>query len=213
VLSKVENIFKIGFSKDPSLIIAANKACECFVSQNAITSTLGGSRKTAEFLARYADLLLRKDFTPKIARNTEEGISHMMKVYRFANDKDIFQKFYGNFLARRLVKNQSVSEESERSVINSLEKTCGLTCLRRYNQMLKDLNSARELNGKYHEWLDERFQKKPIPDFVSTSITILNSLIWPIQPRSALRIPFELETSVNTMKEFYTMQCEKLQQG
>ncbi|KAM3181298.1 hypothetical protein ACTXT7_014626, partial [Hymenolepis weldensis] len=240
VLSKVDNIIEIGFSKDPSFIRAANKACECFVSQNAITSSLGSSRKTAEFLAKYADLLLRNDFTPKIARNIEEGLSRMMKVFRFADDKDIFQKFYGNFLARRLVKNQSVSEESERSMINFLERTCGLTCLRRYNQLLKDLNSARELDGKYHEWLDERFQKNLIPvevtteffrlkpflwflllqfaaqknstvifskrsfesddndeddilkyDFVSTSVTILNSLIWPIQPRNALRIPLE----------------------
>lgn len=46
--------------------------------------------------------------------------------------------------------------------------------------MLKDLNSARKLNGKYHEWLDERFRKNPIPGigevpyaFIKTAYIIL----------------------------------------
>lgn len=46
-----------------------------------------------------------------------------MVVFHYIDSKDVFQKFYSNYLAKRLVEDLSVSEDAEASMISKL-KVC-----------------------------------------------------------------------------------------
>ena len=48
-----------------------------------------------------------------------------MVVFKYLEDKDVFQKFYSKMLAARLVSNLSASDEAESSMIGKLKHTCG----------------------------------------------------------------------------------------
>jgi cullin 1 len=44
-----------------------------------------------------------------------------MVLFRYLDDKDVFQKHYARLLARRLILDQSVSDGSEESMISKLK--------------------------------------------------------------------------------------------
>ena len=47
-----------------------------------------------------------------------------MTVFKYLDDKDVFQKHYSKYLAKRLVHNLSVSDDAEACMISKL-KVCG----------------------------------------------------------------------------------------
>jgi len=49
-------------------------------------------------------------------------------VFQYIEDKDVFQKFYTRMLARRLVQQNSASDDAEASMISKL-KVCTLCVL------------------------------------------------------------------------------------
>ena len=46
-----------------------------------------------------------------------------MVIFRYVEDKDVFQKFYSKMLAKRLVQQNSTSDDAEASMISKL-KVC-----------------------------------------------------------------------------------------
>lgn len=44
-----------------------------------------------------------------------------MIVFKYIEDKDVFQKFYANMLAKRLVQHNSASDDAEASMISKLK--------------------------------------------------------------------------------------------
>jgi cullin 1 len=48
-----------------------------------------------------------------------------MEIFKFINDKDVFQKFYQKKLSTRLVNGTSASDDSESSMISKLKEICG----------------------------------------------------------------------------------------
>lgn len=44
-----------------------------------------------------------------------------MVVFKYVEDKDVFQKFYSKMLAKRLVQHMSTSDDAEASMISKLK--------------------------------------------------------------------------------------------
>ena len=49
-----------------------------------------------------------------------------MVVFKYIEDKDVFQKFYSKMLAKRLVQHMSASDDAEASMISKLKQACGM---------------------------------------------------------------------------------------
>jgi len=47
-----------------------------------------------------------------------------MVVFKYIEDKDVFQKFYSKMLAKRLVQHNSASDDAEASMISKLKVKC-----------------------------------------------------------------------------------------
>ena len=47
--------------------------------------------------------------------------SFQMVVFKYIEDKDVFQKFYSKMLAKRLVQHMSASDDAEASMISKLK--------------------------------------------------------------------------------------------
>lgn len=62
-----------------------------------------------------------------------------MIIFKFIEDKDVFQRRYSQYLANRLVGNLSASDDAESSMIQKLKLACGFeytTKLQRMYQVL-----------------------------------------------------------------------------
>lgn len=111
------------------------------------------TQKSPELLARYCDLLLKKSNKNLEDQELEETLNKVvsfgkittvaagsfafgsfenllkkcfqMIVFKYLEDKDVFQKFYSKMLANRLVQHLSASDEAESSMIGKLKLACG----------------------------------------------------------------------------------------
>ena len=75
--------------------------------------------RSSELLAKYCDFLLKKN---KISETEiDEKLAMAVTVLKYIEEPDMFQKFYQRNLARRLIQNQSISMDSEESMIKQLK--------------------------------------------------------------------------------------------
>ncbi|KAA3676406.1 cullin 1 [Paragonimus westermani] len=150
------NLVLSAFACDPAFARALDKGCERFINRNAVTELAGSARKSPELLAKYADFLLKKSPKDMQIDDLEETLSQVMNVFKYIEDKDVFQKFYSKTLARRLVYNQSISEDAEASMISKLKEACGFEYTAKLQRMFQDVNATRELNAKFSDYVQSR---------------------------------------------------------
>lgn len=72
-------------------------------------------------LAKYCDTLLKKSAKGISDAEIEEKLTDCIIVFKYLDDKDIFQKFYSRMLAKRLIHQQSYSMDAEEMMINRLK--------------------------------------------------------------------------------------------
>ena len=78
-----------------------------------------------------------------------------MTVFKYVEDKDVFQKFYSRMLAKRLVNFTSASDDAETSMIGKLKEACGFEYTNKLQRMFQDMQISKDLNDSYKEWNKE----------------------------------------------------------
>lgn len=66
-----------------------------------------------------------------------------MVVFKYVEDKDVFQKFYIKMFAKRLVTEQSQSAEAESNMISKLKQMCGFEYTNKLQRMFTDMNLSK----------------------------------------------------------------------
>ena len=60
-----------------------------------------------------------------------------MIVFKFLEDKDVFEKFFSQLLAKRIIQNQSASDDFESLMISKLKQACGYEYTSKLQRMLQ----------------------------------------------------------------------------
>ena len=63
--------------------------------------------KPPEMLAKYWHSLLKKSTKEISETEVNEKNSHCITIFKYLNDKDVFLRFYSNFLAKRWIRQLS----------------------------------------------------------------------------------------------------------
>jgi cullin 2 len=69
----------------------------------------------------------------------EDKLSACITIFKYIDDKDVFQKFYAKMLAKRLIHSQSVSMDAEEAMINKLKQACGYEFTSKLHRMFTDI--------------------------------------------------------------------------
>jgi cullin 2 len=80
--------------------------------------------KISERLNRYIDSLMRTK-KGKTEQEIEGQLTRSIIIFRYIDDKDLFQKYYSKMLCNRLIGNLSFSMDLEESMINKMKEACG----------------------------------------------------------------------------------------
>lgn len=72
-----------------------------------------------------------------------------MVVFKYIEDKDVFQKFYSKMLAKRLVQHMSASDDAEASMISKLKQACGFEYTSKLQRMFQDIGVSKDLNDQF----------------------------------------------------------------
>lgn len=206
VHAKYNAMVEYAFAGESEFVRSLDNACREFVNHNVVCSSV--STKSPELLARYTDSLLKKGGN-KSSEETEmeELLIQIMTVFKYIEDKDVFQKFYSRMLAKRLVHVSSVSDDAETSMISKLKEACGFEYTNKLQRMFQDIQISKDLNSQYKEWqnkiLDDDDRKKSVePHF-----QVLGTGFWPLSPPTTQFIP--PQEIVKTTERFNSFYCDK----
>lgn len=123
-------------------------------------------------------------------------------MFKYIEDKDVFQKFYSKMLAKRLVQHMSASDDAEASMISKLKQACGFEYTSKLQRMFQDIGVSKDLNEAFRKHI----VTSNMPHDIDFSIQVLSSGSWPFQYLLTFSLPSELERSVQRFTQFYSGQ-------
>uniref|UniRef100_A0AAX7U076 Cullin family profile domain-containing protein n=1 Tax=Astatotilapia calliptera TaxID=8154 RepID=A0AAX7U076_ASTCA len=197
VHKKYNALVMSAFNNDAGFVAALDKACGRFINNNAVTRMAQSSSKSPELLARYCDSLLKKSSKNPEEAELEDTLNQVMVVFKYIEDKDVFQKFYAKMLAKRLVHQNSASDDAEASMISKLKQACGFEYTSKLQRMFQDIGVSKDLNEQFKKHLTN---SEPLDlDF---SIQVLSSGSWPFQQSCTFALPSEVIHSERTVVRY-----------
>jgi cullin 1 len=185
VHTQYQGLVRRAFADEPEFTRSLDNACREFVNRNEVCK-VGGANKSPELVAKYTDVLLRKSATSIEESQLETALSQIMTVFKYIEDKDVFQKFYSRMLARRLVHSNSTSDDAETSMIGKLKEACGFEYTNKLQRMFQDMALSKDLNTDFRKHVDALDNKK---SYIDSSYAILGTSFWPLTPPSTTFAP------------------------
>jgi len=199
---KFDSLVIRSFARDGGFVASLDKACGKFINNNNVTKVSKTSSKSPELLAKYCDALLKKSSKNPEDAELEETLNQIMTVFKYIEDKDVFQKFYSKMLAKRLVQSMSASDDAEASMISKLKQACGFEYTSKLQRMFQDVGLSKDLIDNFRKHL----VKSESPLNVDFSIQVLSSGSWPFQQGCTFSLPSVLERCVDRFTTFYNKQ-------
>merc|ERR1711971_1370456 len=199
-MGKYNALVLTAFNNDAGFVASLDKACGKFINNNAVTKLASQSSKSPELLAKYISVLLQKSSKNPEEAELEDTLNQCMIVFKYIEDKDVFQKFYSKMLAKRLVNHMSASDDAEASMISKLKQACGFEYTSRLQRMFQDIGVSKDLNEQFRTHLQGGGGDPLDIDF---QIQVLSSGSWPFQQSCVFSLPTELERCVHRFTGFY----------
>ncbi|XP_033253487.1 cullin homolog 1 [Drosophila miranda] len=198
VHKKYNALVLTAFNNDNGFVAALDKACGKFINSNVVTAANTAS-KSPELLAKYCDILLKKSSKNPEDKELEDNLNQVMVVFKYIEDKDVFQKYYSKMLAKRLVNHTSASDDAEAMMISKLKQTCGYEYTVKLQRMFQDIGVSKDLNSNFKEHL----LTNNVVSEIDFGIEVISSGSCPFQLSNNFLLPSELELSVRQFNEFY----------
>lgn len=173
------------FGGDQNFMGALDKACSSVinhrhpVSQSASTTSANTTTNPApskliqcrspELLAKYCDTLLKKSSRVASESEIDGKLGQSITIFKYIDDKDVFQKFYARMLAKRLIHQQTQSMDAEEAMINRLKQACGYEFTSKLHRMFTDMSVSADLNLKFNAFLKQTADEESTTNDPSTT--------------------------------------------
>jgi len=140
-----------------------------------------------------------------------------MILFKYIEDKDVFQTFYTTKLSKRLIHGVSASDESEASMISKLKEACGFEYTNKLQRMFTgdirflsyvgymltdslDMSLSKDLTDAFKARMEQNHEDVD----VSFSIMVLGTNFWPLTPPTHdFNIPSEILTTYDRFQKYY----------
>lgn len=196
--TQYQGLVKRAFNDEAEFTRSLDNACREFVNRNEVCKS--GSNKSPELLAKYTDILLRKSSTGVEDGALEETLAQIMTVFKYIEDKDVFQKFYSRMLARRLVHSNSSSDDAETSMISKLKEACGFEYTSKLQRMFQDMQISKDLNTGFKGHVQASIEGKNL----DSTYSVLGTGFWPLTaPGTNFNPPEEIAQDCERFTRFY----------
>ncbi|KAF2900626.1 hypothetical protein ILUMI_05565 [Ignelater luminosus] len=199
VYKKYRQLIQEVFKGDQNFMGALDKACSSVINHRPIEGK--GPCKSPELLAKYCDTLLKKSSKGISEAEVDEKLTQSIIIFKYIDDKDVFQKFYSRMLAKRLIHQQTQSMDAEEAMINRLKQACGYEFTNKLHRMFTDMSVSADLNNKFNAFL----KNENIDLGITFNIHVLQAGAWPLGQSvvTSFALPQQLEKSVQKFEMFY----------
>ncbi|XP_022750656.1 cullin-3B-like isoform X3 [Durio zibethinus] len=147
---------------------------------------------------RETDDKLRKGLRGVTEEDVELVLDKVMMLFRYLQEKDIFEKYYKQHLAKRLLSGKTVSDDAERSLIVKLKTECGNQFTSKLEGMFTDMKTSQDTMQGFHAC-----HGSDIGDGPTLSVQVLTTGSWPTQPITTCNLPVEILGICEKFRNYY----------
>ncbi|RKP04749.1 hypothetical protein THASP1DRAFT_35467 [Thamnocephalis sphaerospora] len=177
--TKFERILREGLNGDKAFQVSINEAFATFINEN---------NRSAELISLFIDENLQRGIKGKSELEVDAVLDEAVSLFRYVDDKDIFERYYKQHLSRRLLQSKSASDDAERSMIAKLKVECGCQFTSKLEGMFNDIKLSSDLMQQYR----------------NISVQVLTSTYWPIaQQTTTCHLPQVLHAAQERFTSFY----------
>ncbi|GMF15520.1 unnamed protein product [Phytophthora lilii] len=184
------------FFDDPQFHKSIKQGFEAFMNTNTVC---------AGYLAHYLDELLRSK--NRFEEEMDTRVTQVIALFRYLQDKDVFEEFYKVLLAKRLLNSRGTSDEAEKLVISKLKAECGYQFTSKLEGMFKDMSISKDLMELYrksgYETRESGFGIDASVAPMPLSVHVLTSGFWPTEMAPMCSLPLELVQLTQAFESFY----------
>eukprot|EP00551_Chaetoceros_affinis_P004249 CAMPEP_0203664768 /NCGR_PEP_ID=MMETSP0090-20130426/2117_1 /ASSEMBLY_ACC=CAM_ASM_001088 /TAXON_ID=426623 /ORGANISM="Chaetoceros affinis, Strain CCMP159" /LENGTH=803 /DNA_ID=CAMNT_0050528119 /DNA_START=41 /DNA_END=2452 /DNA_ORIENTATION=- len=213
--SKFTNIAEVAFRGEKKVLKRLKESFEDF---------LNADTRAANCLAIYADELLKSGLRGASEEEVHTRLNMVILIFRYLSDKDVFESYYKQHLARRLLAGRSVSEEAERIMVSQLKAECGYQFTSKLEGMFNDMRISRDIREAYKTYKRTNPQAqsvhneqdgqgvnsdnlnsdaKKITKPVEIEVDVLTAGHWPSQNTPSCNLPDQIQGAIDHFTEFY----------
>ena len=186
---KNDKIINLAFNNDKTFQNALNSSFEYFINLNS---------RSPEFISLFVDDKLRKGLKGVSEEDVEIVLDKVMMLFRYLQEKDVFEKYYKQHLAKRLLSGKTVSDDAERSLIVKLKTECGYQFTSKLEGMFTDMKTSEDtMQGFYASPFAET------GDSPTLAVQVLTTGSWPTQPNATCNLPVEILGVCEKFRSYY----------
>mmetsp|Transcript_13691 Transcript_13691/g.33492 ORF Transcript_13691/g.33492 Transcript_13691/m.33492 type:complete len:746 (+) Transcript_13691:154-2391(+) len=167
---------------------ALKTAFESFINENDSVSRL---------LALYAHDVLKKGSRINV-ESVEKTLDHVVFLYGYIRDKDVFDHDYQQKLQERLLKRKCSSEANERAMITKLKSEAGYQWTNKLEGMFKDVGLSKDLTQTFKKAFDTEKQCG-----VVFNVNVCTHGFWPSTNYTSSKTPDALKQTTEQFEKFY----------
>lgn len=208
---KYDRFVKESFKESKDFQLALKQAFESFLNKDT---------RTAQYLSLYVDDQFRKGLKGMSSdADVDTALEQVVTVFRFLQDKDVFENFYKQHLSRRLLTGRSVSDEAERSMISKLKSECGHQYTSKLEGMFQDMKLSEDIMKQYKNSFTSPSLARgassagpagrpgtglpALSSSIDLKVSVLTSGFWPGPPGAPCELPPEVQECCSRFETFY----------
>jgi cullin 3 len=194
---KYDRIVSVSFRNEKKAQKRMRESFEDFLNTDA---------RAASCLAVYVDELLRAGLRGATEEQVNDELQKAIVVFRYLADKDVFESFYKQHLAKRLLGGRSISDDAERQMVSLLKAECGYQFTTKLEGMFNDMRISRETREKYkaHKRVQENGESASLHDkAIDIEVDVLTTGYWPSQNVPACTLPQQVQDAIDRFSKFY----------
>ncbi|KAK2710616.1 hypothetical protein QYM36_011967, partial [Artemia franciscana] len=188
---RFDEFLKQSFNNDKILKQKISSDFESFFNENS---------KSPEFLSLFIDDKLKKGVKGLTEQEIEIILDKTMVLFRYLQEKDMFERYYKQHLAKRLLLNKSLSYDSEKGMISKLKTECGCQFTSKLEGMFKDMSVSDTLQDDFRR---HTANSSLSLSGVDLSVKVLTTGYWPTTPGAKVNLPTAAMQAFEAYKRFY----------
>ncbi|CCD74336.1 Cullin-3 [Caenorhabditis elegans] len=168
--------------------------------QHDFETFLNSNRQSPEFVALYMDDMLRSGLKCVSDAEMDNKLDNVMILFRYLQEKDVFEKYFKQYLAKRLLLDKSCSDDVEKALLAKLKTECGCQFTQKLENMFRDKELWLTLATSFRDWREAQ----PTKMSIDISLRVLTAGVWPTVQCNPVVLPQELSVAYEMFTQYYT---------
>ncbi|XP_045810038.1 cullin-3A-like [Trifolium pratense] len=186
--NKYDKIISLAFNNDKMFHNAVNSSFEFFINLNP---------RCPEYISLFVDNKLRKVLKGVSKDDVDITLDNVVMLFRYLQDKDMFEKYYIQHLAKRLLSGKSVSDDAEKSLIVKLKTECVHQFTSKVEVIFADMKTSVDTMQNFYASHSE------LVDGPTLTVKVLTTRFWPTQSTVTCKLPAEISALCEKFRSYY----------